>query len=1114
MGSPVNVSYVTSNLLGYAESLPTQSIRLPLKYPSAANDASRSSNANEQFIQHIATSNQFVSFGDSALVHSVSCSILNDLKTVVLTPVEYKANSLGLKFQNLQLELPHQLYSSKCLSVYANDDQIFLDIIDSNSLLISLQLPIESFIENRTLRLSDFERWGKISVPYSFEMRSFPFCIKTISECDLMVALKDGGLLHFQRETQLADVTVITFSEPVSFIGGLFFGGRKDFEVNGISSNAIVDSLKVGDRLVTLSVSKELKLWDLSKHLLITSASLYQKQRHDIWLTGAPTTYLRVLEVDGASIITFFITTTKAGESKKSRFAFKSWEVAPTKNNNSFREIEKFDFQPELPNSLLSLSNAFYHDSHFQNSIWFIQDFDIEKSGENELRYHILWKSNTSSMLVSYTIDFTTGEVNKVDLSQPPAHVEEEEISVYHDSDYYQRRIFASGKFDNLIVSTSLTILRQHLKASSPEADHNNTAPPPPHLLRTEANQLISSNSPSGSTKRLWFKLLSLCEEFAKLSQEAFSVILFKDRVVTAQANGYGIFRPSSYYESISYKDLESPDGKLTRIFDKFKTVFSAKSYHRLHDSLLKTKSPIDVHAFNDLFQNFLSKKLSDNEIQVILQDLSEIPGVLDIIKSLIPDPDFSLVENLATISKLGDFLKLASFETIKNISSQHCAFLLDLTVLLLVCEANEEILKILNSAVESIKSFSVADTIFDTCFTSDTSDAPIEVSGLSNPNYSLFWSVFVSRNKDMSQLLNKLKTNEAYDYFYNDILSGSNRFLTDAVIELINHKQGKYLQQYFCDKLDPSNVGENFLLGFIQLLTADPQGFAATFANYDQVEHLNVKCLQGLKQNGDFANFLETFDSFPTKSEYYHALSVLALSPLQKESRFALEVEREYIGTALHFEQLAIDNTDLQSAVEEYYLNIYDLASQISDYQLTITSLIKLEKTRQFESLLTKFIQKIIQESKIKLIVLTPGGETSTFFRNHYSVVASIIAEYASEQPLVQSLKIYKYLYSWKLFGCVESELELGDKRGAVEALYEYIVRFKDQSLTIEKKAKLEILELYMIILNCIKTFPDEDQWLVKRLQNGREVVEIKQLKIEYYEWMKKLDDDLSILY
>ncbi|KAI3402619.2 hypothetical protein KGF56_004500 [Candida oxycetoniae] len=1136
MGS-ANVSFATTNFSGYVGNLQTFVIRLPLKYPDAnllslsskTKTKTKTWSANDQFSQKLAISGQFLAFSDSALVNTVSCTILNDLKTIVFTPIENRLNGIGLKFQNLQLQLPNVISSTSCVSFSSNDDYIWLDIIDSNYLLISLQIPLESFIEHKSLlSLTDFELWGKISVPYSFEMKSAPYFMKSVSRSDLIVALRDGTILSFHRKSALSEVTVSTFHEPVSsFIGG-FFSSKRETEINGISSNAVVDVVQVGNRLVTLSVSKELKLWDMNKHQLISCTSLYKKQDYDIWLTLVPAKYLRLISTNcGENLITFFITT-KAGDSKKSRFLFKTCKL----ENNTLEEVSKFDFQPELPSALFSSSEIFYHDSTFQNNIWFIQDYEVEygqSKDENYLKYHILWKSNTSSVLVSYEVDFTTGSIVQVDISQPPLYVEEEEILASNDSDYYIRKIFDSGCFDDLIISTSISILRQHLKTKDKEKrqqqqqqkeDEEEEEEEVYGGLRLNALTLIESNSnslASESPRQLWFKLFSLCKEFSKLSQEAFAITPFNDMQIMVQANGFGVFRPSNFYESISFKNLESPDGKLMQIFAKLKNSLSVKSYQKLYKRLVIETVAFDAERANGLFQDFLLGKFTDEEIQTILQDLGSIPGVLEIINSLVSEGDVSMVVESFTstsVCKLGDFFKFMVFQIFKDIMQQHITLLVDLVVLLLICEANDEILKIVNSAVESIRKYNIAETIFDTCFTSSSLDAPVDTENVGNMKYSLFWHVFASKetNKKLNELISSLKINDAYHYFYNETLSEGNGYIVDAVIILINHNQGTYLKTYFLDKLSSSRADENFLIGLIYLLTDNAKEFFKAFEDYNQVENIDIKRLNGLKERKENAAFLSTFQTtVPSKSEYYHALSILCLSQI-KQSPKPTEIERQYIDTALKFEQLAIENTTSKFITQEYYSNVFDLALLNSDYQLVIESLNRLSKTHKLRLLLERFIHKLIQESKIKLIF--PSSHNSNrFFQDHYNMICSIISEYASTQPMFASLRIYEYLYSWRLFGCVNSQQEFGDKRGAIEALYHFITRFKDETTTIEKRVKLKILELYMIILNCMKTFPEKDQWLVKQLKDCREIIKIDQLKIEYLEWMKNLDDELSII-
>lgn len=191
----MNVSYSLSNVVGYSNHLPTLDVNLPLKYPETSTSTD---NPNDQFHLKLAATGQLLKFQSTSLISLVSCSILNDLATIVLTPIERKVNSLGLKFQNIRIHLPHKISSTSCFDIYHANENIYINIIDSNYLLISLKLPTETFVSSKALSLFDFEEWGHISVPYSFEMRSNPYLVKSIDELNVLVSLKDGDCFIFK----------------------------------------------------------------------------------------------------------------------------------------------------------------------------------------------------------------------------------------------------------------------------------------------------------------------------------------------------------------------------------------------------------------------------------------------------------------------------------------------------------------------------------------------------------------------------------------------------------------------------------------------------------------------------------------------------------------------------------------------------------------------------------------------------------------------------------------------------------------------------------------------------------------------------------------------------
>ena len=61
-------------------------------------------------------------------------------------------------------------------------------------------------------------------------------------------------------------------------------------------------------------------------------------------------------------------------------------------------------------------------------------------------------------------------------------------------------------------------------------------------------------------------------------------------------------------------------------------------------------------------------------------------------------------------------------------------------------------------------------------------------------------------------------------------------------------------------------------------------------------------------------------------------------------------------------------------------------------------------------------------------------------------------------------------------------------------------------------KQYKLKVLELYLMILNCLQSFESiEDQWLVKSQTNDSlAVVKLNEITLEYYNWLKEIKDEL----
>lgn len=214
----MNVSYSSSSIVGHKDSYRNYCVKLPLTYPSktTTNSSSSSLSPNDEFHKQTAAISNIIKFPSHSLVNAASVSVLNDLKTIVLTPLEFETNKLGFNLKNIIFDLPHPIISTNCFTVqYHENDNIIIDFIDESYLCITLKISVDNFVRNQRLPLDKFETWGQISVPYSFELRSSPFYLTHLDDLNLIVSLKDGGLLHFKRQEVLGSLQLIIFKNKL-----------------------------------------------------------------------------------------------------------------------------------------------------------------------------------------------------------------------------------------------------------------------------------------------------------------------------------------------------------------------------------------------------------------------------------------------------------------------------------------------------------------------------------------------------------------------------------------------------------------------------------------------------------------------------------------------------------------------------------------------------------------------------------------------------------------------------------------------------------------------------------------------------------------------------------
>lgn len=1196
----MDLSYSTANIMGYKRHLAVQTVKLPLKYPSSLVKYT----PNEQFHRQLASTGDIINLSkiNSSFIDHISYLVLNDMKTIFFTPLNWQVNNFNLKFQSLQLVLPHEIKSNHCISVHyemletEDDGWLIVDLIDENYLFITLRIALNDFIvedsKKAKFSLSNFDQWGRISIPYSFELRSAPSFMKAIDSLNIIISLKDGGLLHLQRSDHLKDFTVHNFSDPTSllplnFVSSLFKrdASSHDIVLDGVSSNSLVDLVAVNNSiLITLTVDKVLKFWNLENHQQARSPIDLKDDKsgtrvNSAWLSSVSSRYLQIVESEssGNTYLTCHYTTTSNSlkqDYNQLGFLFKAWEILDHKTQIELVSLDRITFQPQLPDLLISTLGD--DNTKFYNSLWFVQDFRCESRGDY-LNYHVLWKSNTSSILVTYKIHFNNGAVSSINWSQPSNSSALSDSASYHDIDFYTNKILNSENYDDLIITTSLNIFREHVGLENVRYN----SPIRQNVIET-INKAVNEYQ---DHKSCWYKLDCLCEELKKVGEESLALcITNKSTILTLNINNISVFRHSHYYEGFFHHKPSSSEGKLAAILERLSVILSPKTYNKIYNGVLNLEaSKMTADDATKLYDTVLNNKISTDEISLIMAELESIPDVLDTISSLVdsrikPDElDESInARKLNTSATIGTLTKLDTLVTFRNIKRHHESILLSLVVLFLICEVNEQILLLLNKLIQSLSSYGIIDCVFNTCFESDNIHTKVESADLSNSENSLFWMGLANKNPKLNYLIREGKLIESYDYFYGHVISSYDRFILDIIIELINHGEGLLIKEKFFTKLNQSKIIDKFLIGLVYLINNEPLEFFLIFEKHDFFkfnddsikEDLKNKFLNSLSINPRIKSFLTTIflseyddkESELEKANYFHALSELSksqgkdirhrshhrqkfitpaantINSVTSAHSSSFTVEMEFINNALKFEKIAVENLkrinnpneEIILNIDQYYLNIFEMALSSLNYDLVYECLSNLPSTKvstifDYKDLLSRFINNLMSNQRISIIFSPNSNE---LYSKHYLLIDSILLETANnELALANSLKCYEYLYTWRLFGPTSTlnSSHLADKRGAAESLYMFITRFKHEqknlltnSATVVediKQYKLKILELYMIILNCLKSFDDdEDKWIIKSKSiDSLSVIKLDEINLEYYEWLRELEDDLN---
>lgn len=1100
---------------GLASRYPTKEVYLPLRYPNSIkpddDDAIRTNYVMGGVIANKSSVEQ--------LIGGIQYGLQSDMKTIALLPLVDACMMSNLKFQKLEIHLPRAVLKAPTLHVYGcysgPEDElcIVIDIIDQDFLFITLTIILNDFIvgdSNDNLHVDNFERWLHISVPYSFELRSEPLAIKALNQNNLIVSLLDGGLLHFKRNLVLADVEIYNFTKftPTTkgVIGSIFSGTENRSHKKSVGQVCCLDIESIDDRkFLAFSSDQSLSMYDIELHRPLKQIYLSEKYNGINELTTLLHGYVNSVGTTSTTPRLVFVLASFPSLQVKGigRDALLIMAL-DFPDDSDIIYNEKYSFEASRP--------TFFTDTLHTNGVLYVQDYAVSQE-EKSFLHRILWRCNNSTVLSCYLQDVHSGVITSVAESK----AEMDSTSLFtrvtdrNDASII-RRIWDSGRYDSSMILCAIHLFCKSLSVGTIDLLR-------PNLRSTFCSAIASVSISAGiSSTSLWNKFFLICEELRKNSQEPLSFNVMPRRGIMVQANGIGIFRDLHFLEDISFHPAS---GSLTGIF-KILRVKVSSSAASLLKKFMETIQFFDEDSISKKAQELLNGKFNDYEVGMLIEKLDDT--VLNLIRDVTKVPDINppIVPDVNG-SRVGVFLRLFAMNTFRAIIDSHRAVLLELASLFMLCEMDEKVMQILESIRQHFSSYKFIEQVFEVCFT-DTNSVVLEKDTLGRPEMSIFWKIF-SDEETLMSYLHEFDLNGAFDVVRGAILCNDYGIYTcRLIISLIDCGEYNLAKEQFKVYLDVRDPCQRLVNGLLCLFTGDLEEFREILSNYTHVSSAQTsnafrKIHPALVLLPIFKNLFDDTDSQILQSLYFHELSLLC----EKCSSFSEKCKEkvtQLLGEAMFFEKEAIRvhcSTGLLDNVPlKYHRRVVDLSIKMKHFEEafeSLPSMLPYIDSFELKGIFAILLKALIENGNQRLLF----GRLSDLIAGQRHLIDAVLMENANNDLVLwRSLKTYELLFSWRLFGEYGA---IGDRRGASEALYIFITRFRLESERLKdtpkadedyRRFKLKILELYMIIINCLKSFKkDDDRWLRKKENGAFQVIDIQSLMLEYLDWLQELEKD-----
>ncbi|KAH3688313.1 hypothetical protein WICPIJ_000700 [Wickerhamomyces pijperi] len=1022
--------------------------------------------------------------------------LLTGLRSIELCPIKLnKIVGLESELFHFKINFPDELTSINCLTVNQfnvgeQDHSIIIDLITKTGLLITCVLRISEFITPSFTNSSDnYQDWCKITNPYGFDIRT-PHILHSVNYNYLMVLLKDGGLIGLERRLESGLFNSI---EPIVFNDNSYLQSIKSLlkpwnkiTINDdpeLSMNTVVDVVSFENYLVTVTIEKKLKVWSI-----LTKDLLYEKELSEILgvgrennnktrvLAANPTKLLDLLQINEHSNFLTMHFPLQGG-------VFKIFKIEHSYQEGDFQLI---DLGVSLSTVVPDISSSCV-----------ISDFKTKKRSQEEGGWElwVLWKSGAYSIVKKLIIsNGSNGQLNAQWLDVHSHLSAEKKSQVFNDckpssreswSEFYHHKIFQMGNYSDLILQTSLRIFQTHFQ---PQADQHRSSGASGSLVDDVTRTITASLdvqaqlhdiTDDSSLQTQWRKFDTLCQEFKKQTEESLNFVHLEDTgdVLLANKGSVSLIRLETDLESLSHEQFLASLSKFVRklplevlanVRDSIMDLIANRSSNNFGESTVNAE-------LARIFNSHVSERFNHEALQELVEELVSAGDALQLIERVLDLQQEQ--EQAATVpgvlSGLADSLLM---NLVKDTVEFNSNILFEIIVLLLVLEFdNKEQLQVLITRIlTQYKNYEITRRTLSISF---NKQGTIDSDTATDITRSLLSVLINNNNSNSNGFL--FSSGALLTFVHGFVLKFINslQFQQLAVIELVNTGNFHIIHRQFWDFLDIQDpiillikAYTLLKLGLSSKASKILTNNASVISNYTTTASDLGIVLPQLEVPFDVVSFFHV-----TLSQYYFLSSQLFSSECQ-------------FNEALDLINLSISNESLadadDKAREARFFAQCQISLQLVNFQLIESSLREIHTDQLKRQAISNLIDKLQETNDLKKLT------ELKLFNEYYIIDELLHSKATTTSDSIRALYFHKVLYAFRM--------TYKNHRGAVESLYEYVLtRNPDQQIKIE---------LYLTILNLLRTLEENDQWILYKKKNSNKNQYSKKL-------LDQLNDEYTLI-